>query len=662
MRVTLSKIPYLRLLIIVGALAVIGATILLSIKFVRDGNNGLDLAIYNQVAWHTVHGDWFGFTIHPHSYLGDHLELILLVLMPVYALAASPLTLVLLQMLFLAAAVWPLWLIARRYLDERWSFVLCVVWLASPFTQSIAAFEFHALALAPFFIFWTIYYYQREYWWRFVLFFVISLAIREDIALTLMGFSLISLLDKRSLRWRLFPLFAAGLWFIVALKISPLFTGYSQYKFLAYYGWLGNGPLAMLSTVINHPMFVLQNIITPRTFVFLIGLGLPFLFLFLLKPKYLSLIILPVIQYILLRNPGELTLVSHYSAPLLAPIYVAMIESLRWLHGKPKNRLAYFFHNEPGLVQTVLLTATLGGILLIGPLPGFVRELARPHTAEEVRLQSDVVASIPPDASVATGYYLITDMSSREKVYSLHYQFLGKRQFSDIDYRIPDDTEYAVVNADDALIYHVTYEETDEKNLSGDNRLREFLDPKLRGCQFMIDRFIVYKRDTATVCQPFAEQVPAQLLSTAIRVNENISFVGWSSNGTRSLNTETQILNGHTYRVLPLTTQWRADQSLDRDYSFKLTLSRGDTVVYEKRYPFAYGLFVPTSWQVGSVNETTYRFLIPDWIGDANGLVVRLQVELLDGRLWLDDWRGVSPTYSKITARGDPVEIGVIAD
>lgn len=647
--------PYRRWLIIVIIVAALSMGAALTIKYTADGYNGLDLAIYNQVAWHTVHGDWFGFTIHPHSYLGDHLELILAIIMPVYALAMSPLTLVLAQLAFLIAPVWPLWLIARRYLNERWSFVLCLAWLLSPFVQSIAAFEFHAMAFAPFFIFWAIYYYQRQRWGHFLAFFLICLAIREDIALTIMGFSLIALIEKRSLRWRIVPLIVGFVWFIIALKLSPLFTGYGQYKFLAYYGWLGSSPLAMLGTIINHPFYFLQNIITVRTFEFLIGLGLPFLFLFLLKRKYLSLIILPLVQYILLRNPGELTLVSHYSAPLLAPIFVALIESLRWLHDKPKPRLAKFFSNEPGLIQTLLLTATIGGLLLIGPPLKFVRAW-QTSSNEVVQLRHDIEATVQKNESVAAGYYLLTNLSGRERVYSLHYQFLGKRQFSDIDYQIPNDVETTIINADDALIYHVTYEETDEKNLLGDDRLREFLDPVNRGCISMIDTYLIYKRNTSTDCQPFENKATSNVTTT--RINEKLSFLGWHSADNKTLHSTEQVVGSNTYRVLPLTTYWRADQRLDRDYSFKLIFKRGDTTVYEKRYPFAYGLLAPTSWQVAEPVAMTYRFLVPKKLGSVTGLSVSLQVELLDGRLWLDGWRGVAPTYDSITSIGDPIVIG----
>ena len=45
------------------------------IKFANYGYNALDLGIYNQVFYNSAHGNFFDFTVHPHSYLGDHFEI-----------------------------------------------------------------------------------------------------------------------------------------------------------------------------------------------------------------------------------------------------------------------------------------------------------------------------------------------------------------------------------------------------------------------------------------------------------------------------------------------------------------------------------------------------------------------------------------------------------
>ncbi|MFH2074405.1 MAG: DUF2079 domain-containing protein, partial [Pseudomonadota bacterium] len=81
--------------------------------------DGLDLAIYNQVFWNTLHAQPFGLTIHPHSYLGDHAEFGLLTLVPLYALRPDPRTLLILQTAALAVTAWPVWRLAKGRLTKK---------------------------------------------------------------------------------------------------------------------------------------------------------------------------------------------------------------------------------------------------------------------------------------------------------------------------------------------------------------------------------------------------------------------------------------------------------------------------------------------------------------------------------------------------------------
>ena len=77
-------------------------------KYYNFGYNAIDLAIFNQVFYNTSIGDVFAMTIHPHSYLGDHFGLIILLLTPIYMLFRSPVVLLILQTIIIALSAWPL--------------------------------------------------------------------------------------------------------------------------------------------------------------------------------------------------------------------------------------------------------------------------------------------------------------------------------------------------------------------------------------------------------------------------------------------------------------------------------------------------------------------------------------------------------------------------
>ena len=180
--------------------------------------NSFDLAIFNQVFFNTAHGRLFDLTINLHNYLGDHFEPMILLLLPFYLSKSSPVTLLFLQSAIIALSAWPLYLIAKKVLSKSsLALLIAILWLLNPFVHSANLYEFHLLAFAPFFFFWTFYFYQQNKFKLFCLFFILSLLVREDISLLLVSFAFLSYLDKKDSR--------EGLGFYVVtrapFKLSP---------------------------------------------------------------------------------------------------------------------------------------------------------------------------------------------------------------------------------------------------------------------------------------------------------------------------------------------------------------------------------------------------------------------------------------------------------
>src|SRR5207245_582982 len=112
--------------------------------------NGIDLAYFNQVFWNFLHGRFFTQSIHPHSSLGDHAELIIPLLVPFYALFPDPRTLLILQTIFLLLPAIPLYFLAKHRVSSSSliPFLITALYLLSPIVHNILLFEFHVLAFA----------------------------------------------------------------------------------------------------------------------------------------------------------------------------------------------------------------------------------------------------------------------------------------------------------------------------------------------------------------------------------------------------------------------------------------------------------------------------------------------------------------------------------
>lgn len=98
------------------------------LKLSSGAYNALDFGIFHQVIANTAHGDFFAMTIHPHIYLGDHVSPFLLVLAALYRIAATPETLVIVQVLAVVLAVWPLYRMTHS-LHAGARVVICVSYL-----------------------------------------------------------------------------------------------------------------------------------------------------------------------------------------------------------------------------------------------------------------------------------------------------------------------------------------------------------------------------------------------------------------------------------------------------------------------------------------------------------------------------------------------------
>lgn len=164
--------------------------------------NGWDLTEFESALHNTLRGDFMlAFGIE-RSLFGDHFEPLLLGLLPFYALVPSPLTLLVLQGLAVAAACVPLYAIGRASAASVGSSVLLVgLFLTSAYLWRGFSFDFHIELFAPLFMFaaWLAFLKARWGWLYAAL--VGALTVKEDMGLALIALSVLMVLRRRS-DWR----------------------------------------------------------------------------------------------------------------------------------------------------------------------------------------------------------------------------------------------------------------------------------------------------------------------------------------------------------------------------------------------------------------------------------------------------------------------------
>lgn len=192
-----------------------------------------DLAYYNQILWNTLRGHLLAGNLNQDllfrppvsSDFALHVSPFLLFgVLPVYAVFPSFLTLLIIRDVALAAAAWPLFLMARDHLGRVGALAAVMLYLVNPAVMAQTFQEFTPLQLAPLPFFLALRAFTREEFGKFICWMVIATTMREDVAVTMAGFGLWALLRARRPRWILAGLGIPLAWWAVAtLVVQPAF-------------------------------------------------------------------------------------------------------------------------------------------------------------------------------------------------------------------------------------------------------------------------------------------------------------------------------------------------------------------------------------------------------------------------------------------------------
>ena len=468
-RSTFSWIEKRQNAVLWGSIAayVLFVSLLCFAKYARLGYNAIDLAYFNQVFWNTVRGRPFVQSIHPHLSLGDHAEFAILLLAPLYALFQDPRTLLVLQSVALALGAWPVFLLARdRFAHDKTisgraaPLLFGLTWLANPFLQNINLFEFHLLPFALTPLLFALLAYRRENKKAFLLWTVLALLCREDVALVVMAIALLAWIEKKSQWWKITPFAIGAIWFIIAMKLIGHFAPGGSYKFTIYYAWLGNSLPRVVLGALAHPIVVAKHIVTLANVEMVVGFLMPYLFLPLLAPISLVLAIGPLAQTLLsVAGGGELIFDMHYATLFLPALILATIDGYAKLPTILTRISKMITPRESQIIAIVgVIFATIYTALVMGPIPASIaRSIAPGDAMLQARAARTLLEKIPSDAPVATGYALMPLLSSRQSFYAAHYLFLGVTQFAEKKYPPPADLRYTLFDLNDLLTYQAQF-------------------------------------------------------------------------------------------------------------------------------------------------------------------------------------------------------------
>jgi uncharacterized membrane protein len=420
-----------------------------------------DTGVYIQPLWNFIQGKGFAVSIIEDNgplRWATHVEPVLFIIAPLYALWPDPRLLFWLQAGAMTMAAIPIFVLGWRRTGSQWvALVVALAYFLMPATQSVTLFDFHAVTMAPLFLLSAILFLEQalgrqgvSFWiWPVkhqhkpeaqppdgqaaaiarmgnrltmsygltALFFLLALSTKEDISLHIFMIGLYLLLLRR--RWQEgLPLVIVGLvWFYVTFQvIIPAYrTGGGHSIYAAWFETLGNTPLEIALSPFSRPDKVMGLILRPDTFPALIMITAPLAFLPWAGLPLFALTA-PSLAFVLLsQNPTLRQLETwHYAAPMLPFIMLGTIDGLaRVSHFA---RRFSFFRGEPlYLFAVILLFTSLTYHYFRGYTP--LSRLYEPITVTaHHRLGHQLARSIPPDASVLAQAQLVPYVAHREKL------------------------------------------------------------------------------------------------------------------------------------------------------------------------------------------------------------------------------------------------------
>ncbi len=411
-----------------------------------------DLGLYDNIFYQSLHGTPLGCSFLKNNYHGAaHFDPILVLLSPLYAFYPRAESILVLQSFWMAAGVFPLYLLVKRQLQSRaLALGLSSTWLLYAPLQGANMYDFHSLSLiAPLVV--TLYYFlEMKSLWGFWVTLVALLLVREDVPLLLCFIAAAGITSgtRFAVRQGWLSIIISLVYFVLAKGVfmgapEDALEGTQTYTFAFYYSDLipndaGLGEL--IQSLLTNPTYVVQMMLVEDKAQFLLLVFAPLGFLPLLAGKSRLAMVYGLVFCLLATREAVYSIYFQYVCLLCSVAFPLAGEGLQRLTGFAQRtwglRAARF---RRAAISAVWLTSALvcfkwGGIVEnVAFRGGFAapdRELDARERSRYAWVRS-MVEQIPQDASVGSTRRMGPHISNRARAYG--YDFRTPHDFLFLD-------------------------------------------------------------------------------------------------------------------------------------------------------------------------------------------------------------------------------------
>jgi uncharacterized membrane protein len=400
-----------------------------------------DQAYFQQLVWSIGHGRGFTSSFNPGNFLGLHFSPLLLVPAALELAWTDARLLSLLQVVALGAAVPAAYLFVRELLRPHpraaWvAAALAAPMISWPIMQQQLRADFHTEALALPFLFLAGWAGLTRRTGLLYLAVIVALTAKEDqvYPVVVMGLVITAraagpLLGGARRHGLLVIGLAVGWALIVFGFIKPILRAGVTYDTDRYYAWLGQG-LDVLRAPFTQTDAVVSALTRPAGWLVVLWLLVAMGGLAILRPRWLLLLVPPVVAHLLSRQIPQQQIALQYGLLLIVPgLAASALGARRLLAWTARRRRSRGPAGAPGTRRrwvrvpvAVVGVAMLAGLSVVaayggGAVPPFSRVESgfwtRPSTIDRARAMAELV---PMDATLAVDWGLASAVAARPRI------------------------------------------------------------------------------------------------------------------------------------------------------------------------------------------------------------------------------------------------------
>lgn len=439
-----------------------------------------DSAMYEEHLWNVLHGKGFRSYLDQGLFLGEHIQLVHLLLIPLgYFAWPDHRLLEFWESFALASAALPVFWIAQRHTGSARAAIAlaCAYLLYVPMHFLDIAIDLKSFRPTsfgvPLFLF-AIDQWERGRLWSTLALLVVTLSAKEEYAIVIACFGLWIALGGKSpseqltlsaAKQRTFGAVLVGFCIVylllAVLVIIPWFRSGAQVHYSRYFPELGSTPGEIVVNAIKRPGLVLSILFSGRSLYYALALLLPLGFLPLRSPGRLAVAAPLFGMLCLLQFDGPVVPLHHFHAPIVPILAWSAAAGLGCVYAAARKRASETKSASadnsasprfPIWATHFAWTAALSTVLFYSLTPlgipfwdsgsrYYWRNLYVP--GQRAEFFPRVYALIPKGSRVASTDFVHPRFTHHERSYDYSNY---RRKVSNYELRVPDDTDYIVID------------------------------------------------------------------------------------------------------------------------------------------------------------------------------------------------------------------------